>query len=396
MSDELTVDPEVAEPQVKQRRRRALRVELWPEQDRAAWARAQRTGDLLEDDGVAAEWRPATIRAATGAYGRWLNFLRRHDRLDVNAVPQHRVTPKAVSDYVGELRTDCSSVTVASEVGVLEMMLKALAPGSDWAWLRRMQARLQLTAEPSRCVRQRIVPAQDIVQLGHDLMAQAEASGPVPTLTSALTYRDGLMIALLALRPLRHRNFVTLEFGRTLVPTGTGYAIRIPAVESKTHRPLAMPFPEALLPHLRRYLDHYRPFLLSLRATRGRNQPQDNPPGGRLWVTQYGLALTEKGPIVAIRRRTAPRFGRPINTHLVRHCVASTAANEGPEMIGLAASLLGHGDLHTTELHYIVAKSRVAAKGLQDVLRALRQGATPGSTAHHASSKSSSFREIGG
>jgi integrase/recombinase XerD len=396
MSNERIVDALATAPQGTRRRRRALRVDDWPEQDRAAWARAQREGDLLEDDGAAADWRPATMRSAVGAYGRWLTFLRRHDGLDVNTPPQNRVTPKAVADYIADLRDGCSSVTVASEVAVLEMMLKALAPGSDWAWLRRMQSRLQRVAEPTRNTRQRIVPAEDLVQLGHDLMGKAEGDGPVPTLASALTYRDGLMIALLALRPLRHRNFIMLELGRTLMPTGTGYSIQIPATESKTHRPLAMPFPETLLPHLRRYLDHYRPFLLSLHATRGRNRAQYDPPGGGLWITQYGAVLTEKGPIVAILRRTAAHFGRPINTHLVRHSVASTTANETPEMTGLAATLLGHSDLHTTEKHYIAAKSRVAAQGLQDVLRALRHDTTPQPATYHATSKSSDFREIGG
>ena len=68
-------------------------------------------------------------------------------------------------------------------------------------------------------------------------------------------YRDGLMIACLAYRPLRLANFIGLELGRQLQRRGTGWWLEIPAAETKTRRPIALPFPAPL----ELYLVRWRP-----------------------------------------------------------------------------------------------------------------------------------------
>ena len=49
----------------------------------------------------------------------------------------------------------------------------------------------------------------------------------------AFQYRDGLIIALLALIPLRSRTLTALRIGQHLVKTGDLWALDIPAADTK-------------------------------------------------------------------------------------------------------------------------------------------------------------------
>jgi hypothetical protein len=106
--------------------------------------------------------------------------------------------------------------------------------------------------------------------LGHDDASTPErrreaAAAPEPVSSPwlgpspALACRRGRIIAHLAARPLRLRNFVALELGRHLVRAGQGWRIVIQSAETKTGRPLELPFPEVLVPMLERYLTVHRP-----------------------------------------------------------------------------------------------------------------------------------------
>ena len=61
-----------------------------------------------------------------------------------------------------------------------------------------------------------------------------KANSEATTLSKFKTYRDGLMLGLLASRPLRLRNLAGLTLDRTLVRRADGWWIQIPAAEKKT------------------------------------------------------------------------------------------------------------------------------------------------------------------
>jgi integrase/recombinase XerD len=149
--------------------------ERWPEQDRLAWTQARDDEDLNSDPGAAADWRPATCRAAMGGYGRWLGFLDREGRLDPQTGPADRMSAANVNIYVTWLKTTCASITVANYVAILEMTIRAMAPEGDWRWLRSRQAGLLRRAVPARNKRARIVAVAELLALGEDLMVAAEA-----------------------------------------------------------------------------------------------------------------------------------------------------------------------------------------------------------------------------
>lgn len=337
---------------------------------------AERSGDFPDEPGAAVGWRPATRKAAVGAYGRWLAYLADHGRLDPDIGPVARMTPAAVGDYLAYLRAGRSSIALASYVGVLSLMVQAMAPESDWRWLHRLHARLRRRAEPSRNKRSRIVSSIELVQLGRDLMAYAETIATDRPLKAAVDFRDGLMIALLAARPLRQRNFLGIEIGRHLVPVGVGYALCFEAGETKTGRAIEIPFPHALLPELRRYLSCYRPYLLALGQSRGASRQRgDRHPGARLWVSQYGLAMSASAQQASLEKHTRTRFGHVVNAHLFRTCAATTVATEDPEHARISAQILGHANFRTTERYYIQAATRVSSRQYHDQIQSIRAAA---------------------
>lgn len=360
----------------------ALPLRHWPAADRSAWEGAHRQGEFLTASGHATTWRAASQRSAQGAYGRWLGWLTTQG-IDLEAeAPAARVTEDRMRAYVAFLQEGRSPVTVASYLGVLCMTLIAMFPDHDWGWLRALQAALRRRARPVRSKWPRLVPANDLLQLGLDLLGQAgavldRAKAPERSrqmAAAARDYRDGLIIALLASRVPRLRNLLGIEIGTQLRQSNGSVSLHFKATETKNKRPQTMAWPEILLPALHRYLTQVRPMLIPTAAPRDPNRPL-RPPGAALWVGQGGTPLTPGGLQKALRRHTTPRFGHTINAHLFRDCAATTVANLDPVHVRHAAGLLGHRSLRTTERSYISADSGPALRQHHDLILAMRKAA---------------------
>jgi integrase/recombinase XerD len=72
-------------------------------------------------------------------------------------------------------------------------------------------------------------------------------------------------------------------------------------------------------------------------------------PFDRLWITQYGLAVSDKATVSCLEKHTVARSGHHVNCHLFRDCAATTTANEDPAHVRVAATLLGHTRVQSTE-----------------------------------------------
>jgi integrase/recombinase XerD len=368
---------------VERRAHPALVFAAWPLPDREAWQAALRVPDFLADGGRGAEWRPASRRSGLGVYARWLAWLTGQG-VDLAAEPPAgRITPNRMRAYVVFLQQGRCAVTVASYLSHFCMTVAAMFPGQDWRWLRRLHAALRRQARTSQRKRKPLVPAEQLVQLGLDLLGQAGAvldrqDDGVTTsrqmVAAARDYRDGLLIALLALRPLRLKNLLQIELGRQLRQAGGQITLTFRASEMKTHRPYEVEWPALLAPALSRYLDQVRPLLIAARAPGGlAHIPYE--PGTRLWVGQGATPFTPAGLTKALARHTSRRFGQRITAHRFRHCVASTQANRDLRNIRYAGHLLAHASLRTTERNYIVANSAAALDGYHDLIQAMRAAA---------------------
>jgi integrase/recombinase XerD len=199
--------------------------------------------------------------------------------------------------------------------------------------------------------------------LGIDLMAEAENEST--GLRRFKAYRDGLMIALLASRPLRLRNLTGLILNRTLVQRRALWWIQIPAAETKTKEPIELPWPEVLAPHLETYLADYRAAIAALRGT--------STASDALWLSMHSSPMTDNAIYIRIVARTRAGLGQPVNPHLFRDCAATSVAIEDPAHVGIASRLLGHRTRSTTERYYNQASSIEASRLMQNYLLALRK-----------------------
>ena len=112
-----------------------------------------------------------------------------------------------------------------------------MAPELDWRWILRAADRLRVTAAPARDKASRLVSPKRLMQLGLAIMNEADTTSRETAVRRAADYRDGLIVALLALCPLRMRNLTMIHLRPALGSACTGWLLIYAAAETKTGRP---------------------------------------------------------------------------------------------------------------------------------------------------------------
>ena len=113
-------------------------------------------------------------------------------------------------------------------------------------------------------------------------MADAASKHDLGSVEGARLVRNGLMIALLAARPIRIRNLRSIAIGENLIRANARYYLVFQAHETKTRKPLEFEVPDELSSCIATYIATYRPILL------GRRRPpaqagENHAPGSALW-----------------------------------------------------------------------------------------------------------------
>jgi integrase/recombinase XerD len=343
--------------------RRCKPIKDWPQGDRQLWQAAVQAGDVLEQGGCRAEHSQFSNRAMEKGYGRWLAWLDSRGSLDAEVAPGDRITPDRVKAFVGDLEAQNASGTMIVRLIELKVMADIMDPQRDWSWIYRMASAIRARHKPARPKRHRLVPIERLFGLGLDLMARVETE--TTPLRRFKIYRDGLMIGLLASRPLRLRNLTGLVLHRTLVQRGDQWWIQIPAAETKTKSPIELPWPEILVPHLGIYLADHRSAIAALRGT--------ETAADALWLSMYGLPMNDNAIYIRIVARTHEGLGQAINPHLFRDCAATSIAIDDPAHIRIASRLLGHRTGSTTERYCNQARSVEASRLMQESLLVRRR-----------------------
>ena len=341
-------------------RRRCLPVDGWPDNDRLAWDNACSGGDLLLDAGAASRWRPRTRELIASSYGRWMTFSWNHDEAHFDRDLVARVTPNLVRLYIEELRGQVSGMTIVIRIDGLVQALRVMAPDHDWRWLRDAALRLKARSTSSRRKADRVQSSESLWAFGRRLMREATRGEVSRPSFRSVAFRDGLIIALLASRPIRLSNLASMRIGRNLLHTSKGYRIQFSREETKTR-----PF-EALLPNeLSELMDHYlrehRVSLLNGRET------------DRLWITKDGAPMADRAIYQRIKKLTLGEFGVVVNPHLFRHCAATSTAIDDPEHVRILAPLLGHATIDTSNQYYNMADSLAASERHSETINRLRQ-----------------------
>ncbi|MGH6955123.1 MAG: tyrosine-type recombinase/integrase [Caulobacteraceae bacterium] len=344
-----------------------LKPDAWPAVDRAAWAIALAPLDPFEPTvGLASRWKASTRGLYVNAYGRWLTWLRLSGQLSMAEAPGARATDARVKGFYQSLKSDgLAPLTIAGRLAGLARVLEAMDPTGDVRWISRAAGRLY-KSPPVKDVAIRLRPAAEVVQLGRDLMQEAEGGGIKSQLHRAIMFRDGLMIAFLAHRPVRIVNLAAIDIDAHLHRRGEEWWVAFPADEMKQSNSFEFPWPADLDPALGSYLQDYRQTLIVA------EEGSDSSPRA-LWTTHKGGRLRKGSIHRIVSQRTKRRFGVAINPHAFRHLAATTIATDDPEGVTAVAAVLGHTSLETSEIHYNKAKQVDAGRQYQAVVEALRR-----------------------
>src|SRR5215213_803966 len=203
---------------------RSLPFADWPGADRDAWTLACRPHVRLQRGGAAAHMKAITQADLERRYGYFLDHLSRRGLLEEAAPAGGHVTPPAVAGFLAEIGTIWRPVTQAQSVYKLRRMAEILAPDCDLLWLREIEKDLALVAHPQDRF-DRIVTTEMLVEAGLTLVREAELAQHRRRLWRATQLRNGLMVALLALCPIRAKNFASLHLAKSFVREGEGWCI---------------------------------------------------------------------------------------------------------------------------------------------------------------------------
>ena len=210
----------------------------------------------------------------------------------------------------------------------------------------------------------RLVYSNVLLEAGMTLMAEADAATHRSALARARQFRNGLMVALLALHLIRLKNFAALEIGRSFKKVNDSWWIVLSASETKENRADERPVDPCLTLWIDRYLNIHRPVLART----------DDAPAA-LWLSSNdGGAMSYSGVERAISATTLATVGINVSPHLFRTAAASTVAVHAGNTPHLASALLHHTDPAVTEEHYNRASTLSAAQAYAALIRAIRNG----------------------
>ncbi|MDD3798859.1 MAG: hypothetical protein PHE36_06750 [Novosphingobium sp.] len=345
----------------------SLPVADWPATDRRIWEEARTPMRFDKRARIAGRWSDRRCRIVCQGYGQWLSWLARKGALYPAEAPEARATQPRIASFVRQLQARITPWSVTMMVQGLQAMLKVMAPDHDWRWLATVVSNLKRIATPERDKRPHMVEPRQLYDLGLDLMMTARARAADGDYHAATMGRDGLLIALLICCPVRIANLTIITLGRHLVETDEGYSLRFSPEETKNGRPIEAGVPAELAAWIDIYLATHRPALLA----RGHHGPCDS-----LWISRWGAPMQEHAVRDQICKRTAAAFGAHVWPHLFRAIAATGMVDHAPEQAGLLPDLLGHGNVQTSQRHYVLSAGTQAHKAVQDTLYDLRKAAS--------------------
>jgi integrase/recombinase XerD len=237
--------------------------------------------------------------------------------------------------------------------------LRLICPDVDWSWLLTITKRIAAVA-PRRTKKQPLVTIERLYLLGIELMDHAVADprrhGEISKQT-AMEYRDGLLIALLALFILRRRTVTAIRIGKQLVRTGKLWALAVPPEDTKNEQALDFSISVDMSRRIDVYLKDFRVRLPGAHSHNG------------LWASNKRAPMSASAIYDAVRRRTKKAFGVGVNLHRFRHAAASFWSIQDPVNVRGVKDLAGHASYdQTTNKYYVMGQSRLAGRALAEAI----------------------------
>lgn len=336
-------------------------VDEWPAADQAAWNSAIRPGGLFDDGGGASQWAPVSRKNAEKAYGLYLKFLESRELVLEAESTDLRVTKSRVMAYVGSL----SALKPVSRAGRLRDLYEAVRvmwPMTDHDALRVIVRRLQAEARRHSRVAPSMASPSDLYFAGIGRMVRVRETTYEKRGVQALQFADGLMMSMLAAKPIRMRNLHALEIGKHLVRDGDIYSLRFGGHETKTGQTIRAELPADLTPWIDEWREQFRPILLGSKSD------------DAMWLSAYRQKMAASTISARFRAATQDELGVAISPHHLWHALATGIAISMPDMVTMAPYLLDHRGDATCRHHYNLATSLSASHSYLETLKSRRGG----------------------
>lgn len=344
--------------------RRSMPISEWPEQDRVTLQALCQKGGPFDDVGAWAGLRASSIKLYTNGYSRWLHWLFENAPDALKEPPAFRATMPLMRAWLTSLAAVGPTSQHIFFNGAL-LFLRASAPDADWSDLLRIKRRLERAAgrgDPAR-KQGRILSSQVLLNAAIELAGPISEAAPTP-LARAKLQRDGTMMALLTVMPMRHRALTELELGESVLVSAGAVTVSLPPDLTKNGRTWEADILEPVCNLVRRYLTDARAFLLS------RSQKQH----GRLWVCNNGDPMSYSYVGQKVPKITSALTSIRIPPHFFRDSASTTLSRMSPTSAKLIRPVMGHASSKTAERHYIHAGTIEAAHDYNKLIRNMRKG----------------------
>jgi integrase/recombinase XerD len=246
----------------------------WTSHERSAKEAACAKGRRFHR-GPAADWAPTTRAAVFAAYGRFLGYVAKYEPEALAEDPVERLTADRLVRYHDHLAESAGPNGQHMYFAALRNAVRVMFPGRVPDHLSQMVAWLASERRPPRAKPWVMTP--QLTALGLKLMEQSiRGDGQI----RKIVFRDGLMIMLLASRPIRLRTLAAMRIGTHVLRVGNEWRLRFQGSETKSGRPFECTVPEKVVPFLERFVHEVRPMFLAA---------NDHD---ALWVSSKGRILT--------------------------------------------------------------------------------------------------------
>lgn len=341
-----------------------LPVAEWPTADRTMWSKLQVQAGPLDNPGELAHLRATSLETLSNRYGRWLQWMSTMEPDALLLPPPQRAAVLRLEKWLSDLAHTAPMTRLMFIDGVVRI-LSAADPGGDWGMHRRLLAALKRDAGRGRPERKRgrILSSKVLLDIGL-YHAGPHADAATTPLQTLIRRRDGTMVALLALMPMRRRAFCELAVGRSVQVMADGIIITLSEEMTKTGASWEAAVPPQVEPILRSYIEEVRPQFL-----RRGDQRHDI-----LWVGKRGEILGQDYMGSIIGRLTLDHTGKRVPPHFFRDAAATTLARMSPEAARLIRPILAHSGFGTAERHYIHAQTIEAGRDYALLVKKLRGG----------------------
>jgi hypothetical protein len=336
----------------------ALPFDAWPDVDKQMWQDLIRCGGLLDEAGPLSHLRLTTQDMLYRHYGRWIGWLGRADPAALLEPPPQRLTVARMTGWLVNL-SHTSPVSQHMFVKSTLWVLKSADPDHDWRLQERAVLWLEHKATNHISHRKdgRVLSSAWLLKAGLKL-AGPDADAASTPLKAAKFRRDGAIVALLAVMPMRRRSFIELELGTSFEVTADHIKVWLDGDMTKNKLRWDTAVPEILEPVLRRYMEDVRPWFLS-RGGQSHNV---------LWVDNRGAPYAANYFGHRICQITEGITGVRVSPHLFRDAAATTLSRTSPKDSRLIRPLLAHASFGIAERHYIQACAIDVSKNYAEIL----------------------------